>query len=126
MVLLYFAYFLNYSAQILISLKPIHCYDKVKLILYPRVRNSTTHLTLKYIIKVYLFFGVLGDKLQINMAEKYLRECEKLAWKRPISRTYEFNLQLGESYYSPQTLYLDQKSSSYGQKIEPPGALTMR
>ena len=61
------------------------------------------------------------------MAEKYLRESEKLAWKRPISRTYEFNLQLGENYYSPQTLYLDQKAyAGHGQIIEPPGALTMR
>merc|ERR1711894_272337 len=67
-----------------------------------------------------------GDKLQINMAEKYLRESEKLAWKRPISRTYEFNLQLGENYYSPQTLYLDQKAyAGHGQIIPPPGALTM-
>jgi len=53
------------------------------------------------------------------MAEKYTLK----SWNRPTSRTYEFNLQLGENYYSPQTLYLDQKS--LGQIVDPPGALTM-
>ena len=54
------------------------------------------------------------------MAEKYTLK----SWNRPTSRTYEFNLQLGENYYSPQTLYLDQKN--LGQIVDPPGALTMR
>ena len=35
----------SYNTEI--SLKPIHLFDKVKLILYPQVRNSMTSLTLK-------------------------------------------------------------------------------
>lgn len=57
------------------------------------------------------------------MAEKYTLN----AWKRPISRTYEINMQLGENYYSPQTSYLDHKSGILGGRVtEAPGALTMR
>merc|ERR1712064_199790 len=59
------------------------------------------------------------DKLKSTMAEKYTLN----AWKRPISRSYEFNMQLAENYYSPLTSYLDQKSSL--GVAEPPGALTM-
>ena len=36
--------YVNYQ-NTAISLKPIHLIDKIKLILYPRVRNSTTYLT---------------------------------------------------------------------------------
>ena len=52
------------------------------------------------------------------MADKYnLR-----AWKRPVSRSYEFNLQVGENYYKHLTTYLDQKSTGYA--VELPGALS--
>ena len=54
------------------------------------------------------------------MADKYnLR-----AWKRPVSRSYEFNLQVGENYYKHLTTYLDQKSTGYA--VELPGALSYR
>lgn len=55
-----------------------------------------------------------------KMADKYnLR-----AWKRPVSRSYEFNLQVGENYYKHLTTYLDQKSTGYA--VELPGALSYR
>ena len=53
-----------------------------------------------------------------RMAEKYTIK----AWKRPVSRSYEFNLQVGENYYRHFTDYLDVKNS-YGV-AEIPGALT--
>ena len=56
------------------------------------------------------------------MAEKYNLN---MAWKRPISRMYEFNRQLGENYYMHLTTYLDQKEVT-GMKPDAPGALTMR
>lgn len=42
-------------------------------------------------------------------------------WKRPISRMYSYNLDLGEHYYSPMTHYLDTERGTRG---ETPGALT--
>lgn len=45
----------------------------------------------------------------------------KLAWKRPISRTYAYNLEVGENYYSPMTDYLDNKAT-----LDTPGALSFR
>jgi len=42
-------------------------------------------------------------------------------WKRPVSRTYGYNLEVGEHYYSPMTTYLDAERGSRG---ETPGALT--
>jgi hypothetical protein len=42
-------------------------------------------------------------------------------WRRPITRTYEYNLEVGEHYYSPLTSYLDSRQGSRG---ETPGALT--
>ena len=33
-----------------ISFKPINCFDKIKLILYPLVRNSKTHLKINLIM----------------------------------------------------------------------------
>ena len=56
------------------------------------------------------------------MAEKYNLN---MAWKRPVSRMYEINRQLGENYYTHLTTYLDQKSVT-GVKPDIPGALTMR
>ncbi len=70
-------------------------------------------------------------------------------WKRPVSRTYHYNFQVGENYYHPMTSYLDskytmsmpslsaaavekemaemerQKNIMMG-KLEPPGALGFR
>merc|ERR1712226_1742829 len=45
------------------------------------------------------------------------------AWKRPVSRSYEFNLQVQENYYKHFTDYLDVKNS-YGGVADIPGALT--
>ena len=45
----------------------------------------------------------------------------KIAWKRPISRIYPYNLDVGENYYIPMTTYLDNKG-----QLETPGALTFR
>merc|ERR1711936_731025 len=59
-----------------------------------------------------------GYKFHGRMAEKYTIK----AWKRPVSRSYEFNLQVGENYYRHFTDYLDVKNS-YGV-AEIPGALT--
>lgn len=42
-------------------------------------------------------------------------------WRRPVSRMYSYNLDVGEHYYSPMTGYLDQDRSTRG---ETPGALT--
>ena len=42
-------------------------------------------------------------------------------WKRPVSRTYMYNLDVGEHYYSPLTTYLDAERGTRG---ETPGALT--
>jgi len=42
-------------------------------------------------------------------------------WRKPVSRTYAYNLDLGEHYYSPMTNYLD---SERGTRGETPGALT--
>merc|ERR1711892_1220516 len=42
-------------------------------------------------------------------------------WRRPIARVYSYNLDLGETYYSPMREYLDKDTSARG---ETPGALT--
>jgi hypothetical protein len=42
-------------------------------------------------------------------------------WRRPVSRTYGYNLEVGEHYYSPMTTYLEAERGSRG---ETPGALT--
>jgi len=42
-------------------------------------------------------------------------------WKRPATRMYSYNLDLGEHYYSPMTTYLDTERGTRG---ETPGALT--
>lgn len=42
-------------------------------------------------------------------------------WKRPVNRTYSYNLSLGEHYYSPMTSYLESERGSRG---DGPGALT--
>merc|ERR1712141_240325 len=42
-------------------------------------------------------------------------------WTRPTSRTYMYNLDVGEHYYSPMTSYL---STERGSRGETPGALT--
>merc|ERR1711997_900193 len=47
------------------------------------------------------------------------RSGNKIAWKRPISRIYPYNLDVGENYYIPMTTYLDNKDA-----LETPGALT--
>ena len=62
-----------------------------------------------------------GFKFHRRMADKYNLN---LAWKRPVSRMYEFNRQLGENYYQHLTTYIDQKEIGVYQ--DPPGALTMR
>jgi len=49
----------------------------------------------------------------------------ELAWKRPVSRLYHYNLDVGENYYHPMTTYLDEKYSS-SSKVETPGALSFR
>merc|ERR1712141_216883 len=54
-----------------------------------------------------------------KMADKYSLR----AWKRPVSRSYEFNLQVGENYYKHLTNYLDTKTSTL-TKVDLPGALT--
>ena len=43
------------------------------------------------------------------------------AWKRPITRIYPYNLDVGENYYMPMTTYLDNKTS-----LDIPGALSFR
>lgn len=42
-------------------------------------------------------------------------------WRRPTTRMYSYNLDLGEHYYSPMTSYLDTERGTRG---ETPGALT--
>merc|ERR1711970_510579 len=42
-------------------------------------------------------------------------------WRRPIARVYSYNLDLGETYYSPMKDYLDKDRRERG---ETPGALT--
>merc|ERR1711971_1000842 len=42
-------------------------------------------------------------------------------WRRPTSRTYMYNLDVGEHYYQPMTSYLE---SERGTRGETPGALT--
>jgi len=42
-------------------------------------------------------------------------------WKRPVSRTYGYNLDVGQHYYAHHTDYLD---SDRGSRGEAPGALT--
>jgi len=42
-------------------------------------------------------------------------------WRRPVSRTYMYNLDVGEHYYHPMTNYLEAERGTRG---ETPGALT--
>lgn len=42
-------------------------------------------------------------------------------WRKPVSRMYSYNLDLGEHYYSPMTSYLETERGTRG---ETPGALT--
>lgn len=44
-------------------------------------------------------------------------------WKRPITRTYAYNLEVGEHYYNPISSYIDSGSDRSGRG-ETPGALT--
>ena len=52
------------SQNTAISLKAIHFFDKIKLILYPQVRNSMTQLTLVY-------------NLRQNHTAQYLTKCRQ-------------------------------------------------
>merc|ERR1712156_916223 len=42
-------------------------------------------------------------------------------WRRPVSRTYMYNLDVGEHYYHPMTNYMEAERGTRG---ETPGALT--
>ena len=42
-------------------------------------------------------------------------------WRKPVSRMYSYNLELGDHYYSPMTSYLE---ADRGTRGETPGALT--
>ena len=42
-------------------------------------------------------------------------------WRRPVSRTYMYNLDVGEHYYAPMTSYLEAERGTRG---ETPGAMT--
>lgn len=42
-------------------------------------------------------------------------------WRKPVSRMYSYNLDLGEHYYSPMTSYLETERGTRG---DTPGALT--
>merc|ERR1712086_201860 len=42
-------------------------------------------------------------------------------WRRPVSRTYMYNMDVGEHYYAPMTNYLEAERGTRG---ETPGALT--
>ena len=56
------------------------------------------------------------------------------AWKRPISRMYSYNYQVGENYYHPMTTYLDDKYTTAAgdlmtttiRKTDTPGAMSFR
>ena len=54
------------------------------------------------------------------------------AWKRPVSRMYSYNYQVGENYYHPMTTYLDDKYTMptggdiISRKTDVPGALSFR
>ena len=48
------------------------------------------------------------------------------SWKRPVSRMYSYNFQVGENYYHPMTTYLDAKYTDISAKIDTPGALSFR
>ena len=43
-------------------------------------------------------------------------------WKKPMTRTYHYNLNVGENYYTPMTAYLE--SLDRGAREQSPGALT--
>merc|ERR1712228_242985 len=45
---------------------------------------------------------------------------QNTAWKRPVSRIYHYNLEVGENYYNPMTSYIDNKATIG----EAPGALS--
>merc|ERR1712038_1449595 len=46
---------------------------------------------------------------------------QRMHWKRPVSRIYHYNLEVGENYYHPMTNYLDSKTTAL---IDAPGALS--
>ena len=37
------------------------------------------------------------------------QQQQQTAWKRPVSRIYHYNLEVGENYYNPMTAYIDNK-----------------
>ena len=53
------------------SLKPIHCFDKFKLILYMKVRNSTTQLTIISSISK-IAFPLFPAQTTSNYSQMYL------------------------------------------------------
>ena len=61
-----------------------------------------------------ILFAAMSQKLTLD-----------LAWKRPVSRLYHYNLDVGENYYNPMTSYLDEKYAA-STKVETPGPLTFR
>merc|ERR1712133_50657 len=62
---------------------------------------------------VRLVQALAKSKLDIMSA------TSNLHWKRPVSRIYHYNLEVGENYYQPMTSYLDAKTTS-----DTPGALS--
>merc|ERR1712126_576703 len=62
---------------------------------------------------VRLVQALAKSKLDIMSA------TSNLHWKRPVSRIYHYNLEVGENYYQPMTSYLDSKTTS-----DTPGALS--
>merc|ERR1711953_412146 len=52
-----------------------------------------------------------------NMSSQ--QQQQQTAWKRPVSRIYHYNLEVGENYYNPMTAYIDNKIHA-----EAPGALS--
>merc|ERR1711974_462069 len=49
-----------------------------------------------------------------------IMSSQNTAWKRPVSRIYHYNLEVGENYYNPMTSYIDNKATIG----EAPGALS--
>lgn len=48
---------------------------------------------------------------------RFIMRGQKGFWRRPASRTYAYNLNVGEHYYSPMTSYLDAERGSREKRV---------
>ena len=85
--------------------------------------QTDTNITLSTLLKKTVFTLDLTENIQNYKITKKLNYRKRTYfWKKPMTRTYHYNLNVGENYYTPMTAYLE--SLDRGAREQSPGALT--